>query len=433
MNVSPAGLRILLLLFSVLLPSASGAEPLTLKRAVALALSHSTGAVMAEADQQRALASYREARNAYVPQFTLGSALGRSSGFPLSLEGAAPSIFNVNTQSVLLNPSVRDFVRAARSEANAASFDNKDRRIEVIQETVLDYLELLRWQQQIELLRQEETRSGQMEAAVEARVKEGVDSPLDRDKASLASARIRLRRAEAAGSADFLRTRLSQLTGLPLPAIEPVADSVPAFPAPPQEDDVPARATAVSPVIQSAMEHAQALQFRARGEHRALWPSLDFAGQYALLAKYNNYQDFFKSFQRHNGSVGVVMRLPFFNLAQRSRAQAADAEALKARKSAEAAKEHLSVETLRQQRMVEQLAAARDVAQLEHKVAQTTLDALETRAQAGTASFHDLEDARRQARERRNQYEDASLQFERARVNLLRSTGELENWVNAAP
>jgi outer membrane protein TolC len=433
MNVSPAGLPILLLLFSVLLPSASVAEPLTLKRAVTLALTHSTGAVMAEADQQRALASYREARNAYAPQFTLGSALGKSSGFPLSLEGAAPSIFNVNTQSVLLNPSVRDFVRAARSEANAASFDNKDRRNEVILETVLDYLELLRWQQQIEQLRQEEARSHQMEAAVEARVKEGVDSPLDRDKASLASARIRLRRAEAGGSADFLRTRLAQLTGLPLPSIEPVADSVPAFPAPAEEEDIPARATAISPVIQSAMEHAQALQFRARGEHRALWPSLDFAGQYALLAKFNNYQDFFKSFQRNNGSVGVVMRLPFFNLAQRSRAQAADAEALRARKSAEAAKEHLSAETLRLQRMVEQLAAARDVAQLEHKVAQSTLDAVETRAQAGSASFHDLEDARLQARERRNQYEDASLQFERARVNLLRSTGELENWVNNAP
>src|SRR6266516_6754379 len=94
----------LLLLLGVLVTDTrAGAEPLTLKRAVQLALTHSTAMAQASADEQRVFASYAEARNQYVPQVVAGSGLGASWGFPLSLEGAAPSIFNVNAQSALIN------------------------------------------------------------------------------------------------------------------------------------------------------------------------------------------------------------------------------------------------------------------------------------------------------------------------------------------
>jgi len=58
------------------------AEPLPLQRAVQLALSHSTASGAASADEQRAFASYHEARNQYLPQVILGSASARRGGFP---------------------------------------------------------------------------------------------------------------------------------------------------------------------------------------------------------------------------------------------------------------------------------------------------------------------------------------------------------------
>ena len=122
------------------------AEPLPLKRAVELALAHSTTAASANADQQRVFASYREARNQYIPQFILGSGLGKSWGYPLSLEGSAPSIVNLNSQSALYNPSLRDFVRAAKTDWNAATLQTKDQRNQVIQDTVLSYAELSKWE-----------------------------------------------------------------------------------------------------------------------------------------------------------------------------------------------------------------------------------------------------------------------------------------------
>lgn len=406
------------------------AESLPLKRAVELALSHSAVAAMAGADERKADAAYREARNAYVPQFVLGSGLGKSWGFPLSLEGAAPSVLNFNTQSALFNPSLQQFMRAARTETTSAKLQAKDRREQVVQDTVLSYLELTRWQQQIEQLRQEEADSLRTEQAVEARVQEGVDSATERTKAKLVTARAKLRLAEAQGSADVLRLKLANLTGLPASTIETVVESIPSLPNVESDDDAAARAAASNPSVKGAEEHALAQEFRARGEHRALWPSIDFAGQYALLSKYNNYDQFFTTFERHNGTVGVVMRLPFLNFSQKARAQGADSDAIKARQEARAAKEQVSAETLRLQRSVQQLAAAREVADLEYQVAQSGLDAAQTRVQASTGSFHELEDARTQARERRNALADVDLQLSRARISLLRATGELEKWAN---
>ena len=75
-----------------------------------------------------------------------------------------------------------------------------------------------------------------MEAAVAQRLKEGIDSEVDNTRARLSVARIRLRRAEAAGAADVLREHLSKLTGLTAALIEIDPDSVPDLPSAKPED-----------------------------------------------------------------------------------------------------------------------------------------------------------------------------------------------------
>jgi len=405
------------------------AEPLPLKRAVELALSHSTTAAAASADEQRVFASYREARNQYIPQLVVGSGLGKSWGFPLSLEGSAPSILNVNSQSTIFNPATRDFVRAAKTDWNAATIQTKDQRNQVIQDTVLSYAELAKWETLVAHLQEEHAAALKTERLVGERIKEGVDNPLMQNKAHLTTARLRLRLAEAQGAIDVIRTRLSHFTGLPASGIETMPDSVPPLPEVKQEDDLAGQAVRSSPAVQAAESRATAESFRARGEHRAMLPSADFAAQYGLLARYNNYDEFFKTFQRNNATIGVVLRFPFFNSSQRARAEAADATALKAKKDAEAARNQVSEETLRLQRSVEQMAAAQEVADLEYQVAQSNVESLEVRLDAGTVGWHDLQDAREQSNERYSSLQDANFELERARITLLRAMGELESWL----
>jgi len=431
------------ILSTVLIPASLLAEPVPLKRVVELALTHATAAAIASADENRAAAGYRELRDGYIPQVSTGAGLGYSYGFPLALEGSAPSLFNINAQSALLNPSLRDLVHAAKADSNVAGLKSKDQRNQIIQDAAQSYEELAKWEQRLVKLRQASADAEKMRSAVAERVKEGIDSELDETKARLSAARVRLRIAEASGAADVLREHLSKLTGLDASGIQTDPDSIPAPPAPPAGD--PEKEAAANPSVEAAVEHARAQYMRAQGEHHALLPSVDFAAQYALLSRFNNFQNYYipshpcvtslgeflcvsNSFQQNNATVGVSIRFPLFNSAQRSRAQAADADAIKATRQAEAARNQVSEETLRLERSITQLEAARDVAQLEYDIALKGLSSTQTRVDAGSANLHDLDDARTQASERFIALQDVTFELERSQLGLLRSTGEIEKW-----
>ena len=429
-----------------LFPAVLSAEPIPLRRVVELALSHATGGAIAAADEQHASAAYRDLRNNYIPQLFTGAGLGYSFGFPLSLAGSPPSLFNINAQSAVFDPSLRQFVKAARVEMRVASLNTKDERNQIIQDAAQSYAELAKWEQRLTKLLAAEAESTKMQAAVADRVKEGVDSEMDQKKAQLSGARVRLRIAEAQGAADVLREHLSKLTGLTASSIQTDPDSIPAAPAVALTDETSRGAVDSSPSVDAAVEHARAQYLRAQAEHRSQWPSFDFAAQYALLSKFNNFQNYYipsrpcttplgqflcvtNAFQQNNATVGVSIRFPLFNASQRARAQVADAEALKASKQAQAAKDKFSEETLRLQRSVAQLQAARDVAQLEYEIAEKSLTAVQTRIDAGTANLHDLDDARTQVSERFITLQDVTFDLQRSQFGLLRSTGDLEKWV----
>ena len=407
------------------------AEPLTLKHAVELALAHSTATGISTAEVQRASASYRETRDNYIPQLVFGSGLGKSWGFPLSLEGSAPSIFNINAQSAIWNPALQRFLHATRTEWQATTLQSKDQRTQVIQDSVLSYIELNKWEQRMNRLQDEEAAAKKFEEAVTERVKEGIDSPVERSKARLTAARAHLRTVQAQGSADVLREHVAKLTGLKESEIQIASESIPQMPPVAEDDEQVATATKNNPATQAAEERARAAYLRAQGEHKSLWPHVDFAAQYALLAKYNNYDIFYAHYQANNATIGVSIQFPFFSSVQHQKAAEADADAVKAKRSAEAARNQISEETLRQQRAVREMAATQQVAQLEFEISQANLDATQTRADSGNATIRDLGDARSQAAENFLTLQDATFELQRARIALLRSTGELEKWVNS--
>jgi outer membrane protein len=431
-------LRVCILLlagcFCLLVSSLTAAEPIPLRRVVELALVHSTTAAMADAQEQRAFASYNESRDHYLPTLTVGSGLGATWGYPLSLEGSAPSLLNTTSQSALINAALRDSVREARAEWQSSTLHGKDQRDQIILETTLDYAELSKWEALAAHLTEDYAAALKMEEVVNQRIKEGVDTPLARDQVHLQAARVYLHISQAQGAIDLLRSRLSHVTGLPAASIQTIPDSIPALPAVQQEENLAAHAVEISPAIQVASLHSTALGFHARAEHRALWPTLDFAAQYALLATFNRYQDYFRmgSFQQHNATVGVVIRFPFFDASQRARARAADAEALLAQKQAEDARNQVSERTLKLQRSVQQLAAAQEVVDLEYQIAKSNLESTRVRADAGSATLHDEADARSQTSERYAILQDAKFELQQARIALLRQTGDLAAWVGIA-
>jgi outer membrane protein TolC len=247
-------------------------------------------------------------------------------------------------------------------------------------------------------------------------------------RARLAGARTRLDIAQTRAAADQLRMRLSQLTGLPAASIQTSTETIPEMPNVAQDQDLPGEALKNNPQIKLAEAAAQAKHFRAEAERKQLYPSVDYVGQYALLSRFNNYDQFFLKFQRNNITAGVAIRFPVFNPVLRAAADVAKADAAKSVKEAQNVKDQVSTETLKLQRSVQQLAAAREVAQLEHQLSQSDIESTHAKIESGSASIKDEENARVAEHERYTAYLTSSFELDRAQIQLMRQTGELEAW-----
>jgi outer membrane protein TolC len=419
------------LVLATTLSSAQAPGPLPFRQAIELALSHSTEMAISQADEQRAYQSYRELHNTYYPQVVVGSSVGYAYGFPLSLEGSAPTLFNVTAQSQVWNPAQQQFLKAAKTEWGAAKTQGRDQRAQLIMETSLTYMELSRWQERIPILRSEQKVVSDVEYAMGERVRAGVDSPVEATKAKLAAAQVRVHIAEAEGAIDVLKTRLSQLTGIPAASLQTVAESIPVIPGTAAADAAAERAVQSNPLVELAAQNSLAKDFKAKGEHRALWPTATFAAQYGVInTTLTDFEKFFQpgSFQTQNVTFGLVLRLPFLDMSQRARAQAADADALHARKEAEHVKNKTALDALKLQHNVQALEAARDVAELRSELAQNQLDAAHARMEAETATQRELQNAAIEAAERSLARINADFELQRASVELSRATGELESW-----
>jgi outer membrane protein TolC len=415
--------------FLFLIPVASAQnEPLPFRRAIELALQHSSGLAAAIADRERAQHSVEEQKYQFIPQVIMGSGLAATYGFPLSIEGSAPTALSVNTQSMLLNLGQLDFIRSAKNELKAANFSAADRRQQVILDTASAYSQLDSVASSINVTKQQLESAERGEKLVSDRVQEGVDPQVELTKAKLTTARVRMHAADLQGTADVLRMRLAALTGLQANQIITSTETIPALPEMKQQDDLATQASESSPAVRAAAEQAAAKELKAKGERKLRFPTVDLAGQYGLFTKYNNYDQYFNKFQRHNATFGVNIRVPLFNSAGRAHAAASEAEALKARKDAEGIKQQYSEGTLKLQRSVQQLAAAREVSKLEHQLARGEVEAAAARVEAGTASFKDQEAARIAEDEKYMNFLNTSFILDQTQMQLLKATGDLESW-----
>lgn len=422
-----------ILLAAIAFSMSAHAQELTFRRAVELALSHSGLIALAQADQARAHENYLEARDAYLPQMTIGSGLAFTYGYPLSIEGSAPSIIDFDNRQALFNPAQRQFIAAAHREWDASTYLSQDRKNAVVLETALDYDQLDATTSMLNVLKQQLDAALRAQEITSQRVQAGVDSEVTLTRAKLATAKAQVKQAELEGDADVLRARLSQLTGLRPVEVQTQSESIPKLPEIDQQSDLAATALGSNPQVKQAELDAISKQNQAKGEHRTNWPAVDFVTTYGLFSKANNFQKFFARFQRNNATVGVAIRFPFLNFAQRAHAAAADFEAIAAKANAAGIKDQITNDTLRLQRSLRQFAAAKEVARLEYELAHSDTEAAQARVQAGGASLKDQDAAFVNEQESFLGLLQATFDLDKAEMQLLRQTGQIQQWALGGP
>src|SRR5215472_13318447 len=108
---------------------------LTLRQTVELALKQNPDIVLARLDEEKARQGVRVARDPFTPRVAVGSGLAYTNGFPMSIEGAAPSIVQANAVQYLFNRPQSYAIAQARENVRSAELSGAAKREEVAYRT----------------------------------------------------------------------------------------------------------------------------------------------------------------------------------------------------------------------------------------------------------------------------------------------------------
>ncbi len=416
----------ILLLFSLSVCQAE-VRTLSLREAVERALKESPDVVLSRLEADRAAHAARLAHSVFVPRLVVGSGLAYSSGLPMSIEGSTPSIFQAQATGSVFNRAQSLHVAAARESRRGAEIDASAKEDEIVYRTAEMFLEAENAARIADASRQEADALARVVDTVRARAAEGRELPIEVKKAELSLARARYRAQVLESNAAADRISLATLLAFePGDEVRPAPGERTAPAVPESADATAAAALASSKEIRSLQSKLLARQLDVRSQQAERLPRMDLVAQYALLAKFNNYQKYFNSFQRNNGQLGVSFQIPLFSGPAVSAAVAqAGTEAAEVRIQLRTAQSRIAGDARKAYQDMQQAETGKEVAKLDLDVARDQVSVLLAQMGEGRASLRQVDDARAAETEKWIAFYDAAATAEKARWAVLRQTGDL--------
>ncbi len=421
--------RGLLLAAWICVPGTLGAqqpEALPLKRALALALQNSHEVAVAQARYDVAANTARMTASTFRPSVYAGSGAAYTYGFPLTPGGAAPSIVDLSFGQTLFNASARGQVLAANERTQVQSLELEKTRNAVTVQTTAAYLELGNVRHSLDLARSQLEGSARILDFTSQRVSEGHELPIEVTRGELAEARLKQRVVQLEGQERVLQRELAALVGLPSdqrievdPAPLSLSDQQP-------EGDLIDRALVTNLDLRQAEHERLAREHVVAGEERMKWPTVDMFGEYGLFARFNNFQDYYRTFQQNNFNIGVQIRIPILSGQRSATLALAKSELTLSEMEVKETRQRVELEVARQYQRLRELEAAREVARLEVKVAQENVQVLQARFEEGRSNLRDIERARLEENDKWLDFLNSDYDRQKAQLELLNLTGDLD-------
>jgi outer membrane protein TolC len=418
------------------LGSASAYAPaqVSLTTVVEMAQQNSSAVKLAVADLQKAQAALDQTEDAYIPNFVIGSQIGYSHGFPTG----QPSVGSATMQSLVLSFSQRQYTKAARAGVEAANLSLKDAKEQVALDASTAYIEMDTVSSELEAVSEQEQNAARLVAIEEQRAEAGIDPLSSLLQAKLTAAQLKLDRLHLETRSATLATQLAVLTGLPVGSITPDHASIPDIPAI-SADEAPRPVLS----IESANALARSKLLEAKGADLA-WrrPSIGFGAVYNYDSnELNSYSTYYKNFTPNNVSFGLQISVPFFDFAIRAKAKVSAAEALRAKVEAEQAEQQNDIQISELTASLRELDAQAEVASLKQQIAEEQLKSVAAQLEVGNGATGTpgappqlSPTAEQQARiDERQKYLDAldaGFDLSKARLDLLRALGHMQDWLN---
>ncbi|HVB85231.1 MAG TPA: TolC family protein [Candidatus Dormibacteraeota bacterium] len=422
---------------------AQGSANLTLQQAIRLALQNSPDVRLAKAQYQVALGQARVDRASFLPNLYTGTGLAYTYGFPSLPGGQAPAVFELDYQQTIFDPLLRGQQRAAEDRAQSEKIEMDRVHDEIVVRTATDYLNLADVQHSLDLMQTEKTSAERILDIVRERQQANLALPIDVTRAELTVAQINERTVKLQDQEYSLDQTLRQVTGIP--ADQPIRASTeePAFAAStdtsgetgetgtfspatgPAESQMIDRAVQNDRSVKEAENEVDARQEELHGARWSYFPTVAVVGQYSILSKFNNYNEFYKAFERNNVNVGIQVTIPIFAAKTSATVALAKSQLSQADAALTQRRQQVSQQVQKQVNDVRELDASREVARLSLQLAQQNLDIEQARFNDSRATLQEVEQARLDESEKWVAFLDADFAREHAQLVLLQATGEL--------
>lgn len=404
---------------------------LTLRQAVQLALKQNPDIVLARLDEEKARQGVRVARDPFSPRVTVGSGLAYSNGFPMSIEGSAPSVFQAQANMAIFNRQKSLEVAQAKEDARGAAFATANKRDDAAYRAAMLYLDAERAMQLSDVARRDIDSRRRMLDTVQAQVQEGRALPLAQKQAELAIAQARQSALDLDDQRDSAETSLAIALGFPAEdRVQPIAEERPAPPLPPTAEAALQEAVSANNELRQLRSQMSAKELEIRADKAARLPRVDLVAQYALLAKFNNYAQYYNSFQRNNGQIGASFQVPIFS-GTGIGGQVAQSEIDVAHLRAEMGnvRNRIAADLQQAYRDVAKAQSAAEVARLDLDVAREQISVDLAQMQEGRLAMNILDGARVAENAKWIALYDTQYALEKARWSVLRLTGQLTSAV----
>jgi len=406
---------------------------MTLRQAVETALKQNPDITLARLDESKARQGVLVAKDPFTPHLVIGSGLAYSNGFPMSIQGSAPSVVQANIVQDIFNRQQSLAVAQAKETARGAALDVAGKRDEVVFRTSSLYLDAERASRLKEFARRESESLQKVLETVQTQVREGRALPLAEKTAAANLAHARQSAELLDDDAATSETALAMALGFSAEdRVHPVAEERAAPPLPASAEEAIASALDSNKDLRKLESQITAKELEKRGVKAQRLPRVDLVAQYALLAKFNNYAEFFQKYQQNNEQIGMSFQMPFA-VGPGVGAQVAQVESDIAHLKIELNNARNKLRTGIEQafRNVHKSQTAAEVARLDLDVAREQLSVDLAQMQEGRVLLRQVEEARVAESDKWMAFYDAQYGLERARLSILRLTGGLMAAVEA--
>jgi len=402
-------------------------HPLTLRQAVDVALKENPDLVLARLDEQKAQDAIRVAKDPFIPKVYMGSGAAKVWGYPTSIEGAAPAIFQTRTDMALFNRPKSYELARVRETARGAGLDTQSKSDQVAYQTATLFLEAQQMARNAQSLQLEVESLKRVSAAVGLQVDEGRRLPIENKRVAVDLARASQRFEALSGDLDYAEASLAVVLGYSAAdRVQPMEEERAALEVPASEQAATELALQNSRDIRKLESQLQAKGIEVKEDLAARWPVVNLVAQYELLAK-TDYEGFFNRFQRNNGELGVSIQVPLLTgSASKGLASQAQIDIRELGTQLGQTRNRIQLDTEKSYRELEKTTKAQEVARLDLDYTRDQVSLLLSQLGEGRATQQQVDDARLAEQEKWIAFYDAQHLVENARLDLLRQTGTLQ-------